>query len=146
MKRVIVVPLSDVARFPDLEVIARHGSLAALVGDTARGRSRAAYDSEESFLDAVSRGFADRHTFHTLDEAAIFAQAELDYLAREAKRIEDALNQRATQRLPPERHSNGLFGIVERQKNAGSFMTAELMSDQMTCVVAPALRHGHLRS
>ena len=121
MKRVIVVPLSDVARFPDLEVIARHGSLAALVGDTAPGRSREAYDSEESFLDAVSRGFADRHTFNTLDEAAIFAQAKLDHLAREAKCIEDALSQRANQRLPPERHSNsdGLFGIVQRQKNAG---------------------------
>lgn len=121
MKRVIVVPLSDVARFADLEVIARHGSLAALVGDTAPGRSREAYDSEESFLDSVSRGFADRHTFNTLDEAAIFAQAKLDHLAREAKCIEDVLSQRATQRLPPERHSNsdGLFGIVQRQKNAG---------------------------
>jgi len=121
VKRVIVVPLSGIARFPDLEVIARHGSLAALVGDTAPGRSRDAYDSEESFLNAVSRGFADRHTFNALDEAAIFAQAKLDNLARQAKHIEDALNQRATQRLPPERHSNsnGLFGIIERQKNTG---------------------------
>ena len=60
MKRVIIVPAADVGHFHRLEVIYREESLAALAGDTTRGRSRAAYDSEEAFLQAVAQGIADR--------------------------------------------------------------------------------------
>src|ERR1700751_388989 len=73
MKRVVIVPFADVDRFPDLEVIARDGALVALVGNTAAGRTRDAYDSEEAFLSAVALGLADRHTFNSLAEAAAFA-------------------------------------------------------------------------
>lgn len=65
MERVIVVPFSDAARFPDLEVIARDRSLAELVGDTVPRRARKAYDSEDSFLEAAALGIADRYTFDT---------------------------------------------------------------------------------
>ena len=60
MKRVVMVPVTDVDRFPDLEVIARDGALVALVGNSAPGRTRDAYDSEEAFLNAVALGLADR--------------------------------------------------------------------------------------
>jgi hypothetical protein len=90
MKRVMVLPLSEAAQFPDLEVIARDRNLAAFVGNTAPGRTREAYDSDESFLEAVAQGFADRYTFNTLDEAATFAQRKLDDLARAARKIEGA--------------------------------------------------------
>ena len=48
MKRVVVLPLSEAAQFPDLEVIAWDRNLAAFVGNTAPGRAREAYDSDES--------------------------------------------------------------------------------------------------
>jgi hypothetical protein len=91
MKRIIVVPITDVSHFPDLEVIAQNRNLAALVGATTAGRMREAFDSDEAFLDAVSRGFADRHAFQTLGEAANFANSELAALARKAKEIEDII-------------------------------------------------------
>src|ERR1700752_4805137 len=78
MKRVVIVPVSDVDRFPDLEVIAQDGALVALVGNSAAGRTRDAYDSEDAFLNAVALGLADRHTFNNLAEAAAFAVARLD--------------------------------------------------------------------
>ena len=87
----IIVPLSDVAHFPDFEVIARDRNLAALVGDTTPLRSRDAYDSEDSFLDAISLGFADRYTFDNLAEATTFAEAKLKDLARAAEPIEDSM-------------------------------------------------------
>jgi hypothetical protein len=59
MKRVVLLPLSEAAQFPDLEVIARDRNLAAFVGNSAFGRTREAYDSDESFFEAVARGFAD---------------------------------------------------------------------------------------
>jgi hypothetical protein len=119
MKRVIVVPRSDVARFPGHEVIARSRSLVALMGDSAPGRSREGFDSEEAFLDAASCGLADRHTFNTLDEAATFARSKLDELDRAAKPIEDALNLETVQRFQPQRDNTALFEIISGKKHAG---------------------------
>jgi hypothetical protein len=96
---VVLLPLSEAPQFPDLEVIARDRSLAAFVGNSASGRAREAYDSDESFFEAVARGSADQYTFRSLDEAASFAKARLDALAHAAQQIEDSLKsdeQRAT--------------------------------------------------
>jgi hypothetical protein len=118
MKRVVIVPVSDVDRFPDLEVIARDGALVALVGNSAAGRTRDAYDSEEAFLSAVALGLADRHTFNSLAEATAFAVARLDNLAQAARRIEAVVQERSAQRLQPERHTDGLSAAVPWKKNA----------------------------
>ena len=118
MKRVVVLPLSEAARFPDLEVIARDRNLAAFVGNTAPGRTREAYDSDESFLEAVARGYADLYTFHTLDEAAAFAKRKLDDLARAAQKIEDALGARATQRPQPKRDKGNPSRMIQLKKKA----------------------------
>jgi len=118
MKSVVIVPVTDVERFPDLEVIARDGALVALVGNSADGRSRDAYDSEEAFLSAVALGLADRHTFNTLAEATAFAVAKLDNLAQAARRIEEAIQQRSSTRPQPERHTDGLPAVVPWKKNA----------------------------
>ncbi len=91
MKRVVVLPLSEATRIPQLEMIAWDHNLAAFVGDTTRGRTREAYESDESFFEAVARGFADRYTFYTLDEAATFAKRKLADLVRAAQEIEDSL-------------------------------------------------------
>jgi len=91
MKRVVVVPITDVAHFPDLEVIARVGRLAALVGPTSPGRMRDAFDSEEDFLRAVARGFADLYSFPTLRDAAKFAEQKLADLAGKAAEIEKTI-------------------------------------------------------
>ena len=40
MKSVVIVPVTNVERFPDLEIIARDGALVALVGNSAAGRTR----------------------------------------------------------------------------------------------------------
>src|SRR6202000_2606233 len=101
MKRVVVLPLSEAARFPDLEVIALDRNLAAFVGSTAPGRTREAYDTDESFLEAVAHGYADRYTFDTVDEAAAFAKRKLEDLARTAQNIEDALLTRRTEKPQP---------------------------------------------
>jgi hypothetical protein len=118
MKRVVIVPVSDVDRFPDLEIIARDGALVALVGNSAAGRTRDAHDSEEAFLSAVALGLADRHTFNTLAEATAFAIAKLDNLAQAARRIEVAIQQRSATRPQPERHTDGLSATVPWKKNA----------------------------
>ena len=118
MKRVVIVPVSDVDRFPDLEIVARDGSLTALVGNSAAGRTRDAYDSEDAFLNAVALGLADRHTFNSLAEAAAFAVARLDNLAQAARRIEAAIQQRSATRPQPERHTDGLSAAVPWKKNA----------------------------
>ena len=60
MKSVVIVPVTNVERFPDLEIIARDGALVALVGNSAAGRTRDAHDSEEAFLSTVARGLTDR--------------------------------------------------------------------------------------
>jgi hypothetical protein len=91
MKRVVFLPLSEAAQFPDLEVIARDRNLTAFVGNSASGRTREACDSDESFFEAVARGYADRYTFRSLDEAVSFAKAKLDALALAAHQIEDSL-------------------------------------------------------
>ncbi|MFL6302473.1 MAG: hypothetical protein ACJ72H_02940 [Candidatus Sulfotelmatobacter sp.] len=91
MKRVVFLPLSEAAQFPDLEIIARDRNIAAFVGNSAFGRTREAYDSDESFFEAVARGFADRYTFRSLDEAASFAKAKLAALALAAQQIEASL-------------------------------------------------------
>ena len=117
MKRVVVLPLSEAARFPDLEVIARDRNLAAFVGNTAPGRTREAYDSDESFLEAVAQGFADRYTFNTLDEAATFALRKLDDLSRTAEKIEHALGTRA-QRRQPKRNKGNPSRMIPLKKKA----------------------------
>jgi hypothetical protein len=118
MKRVLVLPLSEAARFPDLEVIARDRNLAAFVGNTAPGRTREAYDSDESFLEAVAQGYADRYTFPTLDEAATFARQKVDALAQTAQEIEDALVTRGTQRPQPKRDRGDLARVIQHKKDA----------------------------
>ena len=118
MKRVVIVPVSDVDRFPDLEVIARDGALVALVGNSTAGRTRDAYDSEDAFLNAVALGLADRHTFNNLAEATAFAVARLDNLAQAARRIEAAIQQSSAMRPQPERHTDGLSAAVPWKKNA----------------------------
>ena len=118
MKRVVVLPLSEAAQFPDLEVIARDRNLAAFVGNTAPGRSREAYDSDESFLEAIAQGFADRYTFKTLDEAATFAKQKLDNLARAAQQIEGAVGTRSTQRRQPKRDKGNPSRMAPLKKKA----------------------------
>jgi hypothetical protein len=118
MKRVIVLPLVDVARFPDLEVVALDRNLAALVGPTVPGRMREAYDSDDAFLEAVSYGFADRHTFQALDDAAAFASWKLEDLARQAKEVEDAIAARLKLQPVTERSPNGLAQTFQQRKHA----------------------------
>jgi hypothetical protein len=118
MKRVVVLPLSEAAQFRDLEVIARDRNLAAFVGNTAPGRAREAYDSDESFLEAVAQGLADRFTFNTLDEAATFARRKLDDLARAAQKIEGALGTRTTHRRQPKRDKGSPSRMIPLKKKA----------------------------
>jgi hypothetical protein len=118
MKRVVIVPVTDVERFPDLEIVARDGSLTALVGNSTAARTRAAFDSEDAFLNAVALGLADRHTFNSLAEATAFAVAKLDSLAETARRIEEAIQQRSAARPQPERHTDGLPAVVPWKRNA----------------------------
>jgi len=49
MKRVIVVPVTETRQFPGMEILARGGSIAALVGDTFEARTRSAFDSDDCF-------------------------------------------------------------------------------------------------
>ena len=80
MKRVIVVPVTETGQFPGMEILARGGSIAALVGDTFEARTRCAFDSEDSFFYSVAAGQADLYTFNTLDEAARFAKGKIEAL------------------------------------------------------------------
>lgn len=123
MKRVVIVPVSDVDRFPYLESIARDVALVALVGDSAADRTRGAYDSEEAFLNAVALGLADRHTFTSLAEATAFAVAKLDNLAQAARRIEAVIQQRSAARPQPERHIDGLLAAVPWKKTPDEQMS-----------------------
>jgi hypothetical protein len=63
-----------------MEIIARGGSIAALVGDTFEERTRNAFDSEDSFFYSVAFGRADLYTFNTLEEAAHFAKDKIEAL------------------------------------------------------------------
>jgi len=63
-----------------MTILARAGSIAALVGDTFEERTRSAFDSEDSFLYSVAGGQADLYTFNTLEEAARFAKGKIEAL------------------------------------------------------------------
>jgi hypothetical protein len=80
MKRVIIVPVTETQHFPGMEILARGGSVAALVGDTFEARTRSAFDSEDSFFYSVGYGQADLYAFNTLDEAARFAKGKIEAL------------------------------------------------------------------
>jgi hypothetical protein len=80
MKRVIIVPITETRQFPGMKILARGGSIAALVGDTFEERTRSAFDSEESFLYSVAGGRADLYTFNTMEEAARFAKGKIEAL------------------------------------------------------------------
>ena len=88
MKRVIVVPVTETGRFPGMEILARGGSIAALVGDTFEARTRCAFDSEDSFFYSVASGQADLYTFNTLAEAARFAKGKIETLMALERSIE----------------------------------------------------------
>ena len=80
MKRAIIVPVTETRRFPGMKILARGGSIAALVGDTFEERTRSAFDSEDSFFYSVGYGQEDLYTFNTLDEAARFAKGKIEAL------------------------------------------------------------------
>ena len=80
MKRIIIVPATETDRFPGMEILARGGSVVALVGDTFEARTRSSFDSEDSFFYSVGYGQADLYTFNTLDEAARFAKGKIEAL------------------------------------------------------------------
>ena len=80
MKRVIIVPVTETRQFAGMKIIARGGSIAALVGDTFEERTRSAFDSEDSFFYSVAGGRADLYTFNTLEEAARFAKRKIEAL------------------------------------------------------------------
>ena len=80
MKRVIIVSVTETRQFPGMEILARGGSIAALVGDTFEARTRSAFDSDDSFFYSVGYGQADLYTFSTLDEAARFANGKIEAL------------------------------------------------------------------
>ena len=80
MKRVIIVPVTETRRFPGMKILARGGSIAALVGDTFEARTRSAFDSDDSFFYSVAYGRADLYTFNTLEEAARFAKGKIEAL------------------------------------------------------------------
>jgi hypothetical protein len=80
MKRVIIVPVTETRQFPDMEIIARGGSIVALVGDTFEERTRSAFDSDDSFFYSVGYGRTDLYTFNTLEEAPRFAEGKIEAL------------------------------------------------------------------
>ena len=80
MKRIIIVPVTETRQFPGMEIMARGGSIAALVGDTFEERTRSTFDSDDSFFYSVASGQADLYTFNTLAEAARFAKGKIEAL------------------------------------------------------------------
>jgi hypothetical protein len=80
MKRVIIVPVTETGQFSGMQILARGGSVAALVGDTFEARTRSAFDSDDSFFYSVGYGQADLYTFNTLEEAARFAKGKIEAL------------------------------------------------------------------
>jgi hypothetical protein len=80
MKRVIIVPVAETRHFAGMKILARGGSIAALVGDTFEERTRSAFDSDDSFFYSVASGQADLYTFNTLAEAARFAKGKVEAL------------------------------------------------------------------
>jgi hypothetical protein len=55
-----------------MEILARGGSIAVLVGDTFGAKTRGAFDSEDSFFYSIAYGQADLYAFNTMEEAARF--------------------------------------------------------------------------
>ena len=98
MKRVIIVPVTETRQFPGMEILARGGSIAALVGDTFEERTRSAFDSDDSFYYSVAQGQADLYTFHTLDQAACFAKNKIEALTAIQRSI-DTIRADATDSL-----------------------------------------------
>jgi len=96
MKRVIIVPVSEVKWFPGMTMIVRGGAIAALLGDSFEERSRGAFGSDDEFFDAVATGRADRNTFGSEAEATRFAEDMVKALNAEASRIEEAMNRVAS--------------------------------------------------
>lgn len=93
VKRLIFVPILDAHQFQGLIEVYRTHSLVALVGESSYQRSRHGYGSEELFLKAVARGTADRYTFHSLQEATVFAKEKLETWNRLGRAIERKLRE-----------------------------------------------------
>lgn len=96
MVRVIIVPASDLSRFPGMGVLARGETIVALGGSTFKERTRSAFDDEDAFLEAVAHGNADLYTFSTIGDATVFASKKVKALADQAKAfmsiLEDAVD------------------------------------------------------
>jgi hypothetical protein len=79
MKRVIIVPVTQIRQFPGMEVNASGGSTAALVGDTFEARTRGAFDRFVRLFDRLRPGRS-LHLQCTLEEAARFAEGRIEAL------------------------------------------------------------------
>jgi hypothetical protein len=91
MNQIIIAPVTETQRFHGMKILARGGSIAALVGDTFEARTRSAFDSEASFLYSVGYGQADLYTFNTLVEAARFANRKIEALMALERSIDTEL-------------------------------------------------------
>lgn len=91
MKKVIIVPVLEIDRFPGMSVIARGETIAALMGESVHERSRSAFASEDEFYDAVAAGRADFNTFENVEAAREFAEGKITFLTEKARRIEEAV-------------------------------------------------------
>ena len=96
MKRVVIVPVTEIGRFPGMTVIAREGAIAALLGESFESRCRDAFGSDDEFYDAVATGRADLNTFRSTVDASRFASAKIESLNAEARRIEESMNRIAS--------------------------------------------------
>lgn len=79
MLRVIMVLIPDAQRFTVSKRLPEW-DIAALARPSVPGRSRDTYATDEEFLEAGAHGSADRYTFDTLDEVAVFAKRKLSNL------------------------------------------------------------------
>lgn len=79
---VVIAPAADAGKVPnmDLGVLARGESIVALGGSTIEERTRSAFADDDSFLNAVAHGNADKFTFPTLEEATAFAMKKIEKL------------------------------------------------------------------
>lgn len=116
MKRVIIIPASEAAVFPGMEVIASAGSIVALVGITTLERSRAAFEDEEVFRLAVARGDADLHSFDDLSAAETFANEKLAALLATEKLFTARMKKPAASAV--DRKAPGALSTPRRRKRA----------------------------
>ena len=79
MKRVIIMPVTEVRQFAGMKILAR-GVDCCASGDTFAKRTRSAFDSEDPSFYSVAGGPADLYTFNTLEEAAHFAKGKIEAL------------------------------------------------------------------